>query len=613
MPRNSAFSFQRKHPHLGSKFVRAKWLNERIGPRLERFLETKSVKDLVLLAVWHPVFTVAHVFPNMHISWSRKADASPPLRGEETTRDIAADSPVTETAETGHAHKGEVGMSASGETNNSDENLEPDALDGEYLLGILADTERQYLDRQVVSAAIRMQDARLFGGEDWDEDGFVRLMLRESYHDFVLPGSEERHQVVFEPRLLLHRSAVAQLDLAICVEGSLDTRQVLSMMWSPEPRIVRSRMSVPLLRGTRWEGAADHIEDELDAGQQLAVFEHRSPVSLTDLLHIHMEAILSVIRRSNRHWTIFPTSIIEVDDCCGSPEEWRRVHREDLIRLTGRGAFDRQLGEHVEPPTDLSMGRDHSLYATLGSATYLEWDGSPPHGIAELDTVLVIEYALLVYERLRALEEAVSRLTLKEQDLRRRYRDAVSVFSDMRQRNLRSGESREIVRRLLTDLGASEMRRTIETALDMAGTAYATHSAERSARRSWWITLAATIVAFFVAIPPIQEILNTIPTRAHDENWTLTALRWFSELGFWGPWLFVAAICLVLCTLWLLVATRWRPLPRHLPSFRRGYRWPTEFKASEEEWSPASGGPSDTRLSADVGPRLRAEQTDDEE
>ncbi|MGO3885503.1 MAG: hypothetical protein ACTJHU_04320, partial [Mycetocola sp.] len=168
----SAFSFQRKHPHLGSKFVHAKWLNERIRPRLERFLETKSVKDLASLAVWHPVFTVAHVFPNTHINWSRKADASPPLRGEETTGDIAADSPVTETRETGHAHKGEVGTSASEETNNSDEHLKPDALDGESLLEILADAERQYLDRQVVSAAIRTQDARLFGGEDWDEDGF---------------------------------------------------------------------------------------------------------------------------------------------------------------------------------------------------------------------------------------------------------------------------------------------------------------------------------------------------------------------------------------------------------------------------------------------------------
>lgn len=85
-------------------------------------------------------------------------------------------------------------------------------------LEMLAEAEAAYLGTQVVSAAVRESDANLFGGPDRDGDGFVRLMLRESYHDFVLPGSGEKHHVVFEPRLLLHESGVAQLDLALSLK-----------------------------------------------------------------------------------------------------------------------------------------------------------------------------------------------------------------------------------------------------------------------------------------------------------------------------------------------------------------------------------------------------------
>lgn len=595
----SAFAFLRRSPRFGFLFIRAKWISEQVLPRLERFLETKSRRDFARLAFFHPGFTLVHVLPNVRIRWSKKADAAGPA--DSTV--VSADPSVP-----GNADAKLPGSATSdGEAEDADDPTE------ESITDLLAEAEQSYLNRQVVSAAIRVQDAKLFGGEDWDNDDVVRLMLRESYHDFVIPGSEQEHYIVFEPRLLLHRSGVVQLDLAIRVDdGPLNIRQVLSMMWGPEPRVVRSRMSVPLTHGTRWEGAANYADGEVDAGQPLGLLEHPVPVSMSDLLHVHLEAILSVIGRTCRHWMIFPTSFIDVEDCCGSPEQWRRTHREDLIRLATRGSADRRIAEHVEPPADLSMGRDHSLYATLGSAAYLEWEGEPPRGIAELDTVLVIEYALSVQERLRALEEAVGRMTLNERELRRRYRGAVRVFSDMRQRNLRSGEAREIVRKILEDSGAPEMRRTIETALDLSSTAYATRSSERSAQRSLWITLAATIVAFLVAIPPLREIFSSLPSHSKEEFWALGVLRWFANEEFWGPWLFMSAVAVALLAMWVAVRW-WRVVPRRLPSVRRGFRWPTEFTVSADPWSPASGGPSETTLSASLGNVLVPAPEDDVE
>ena len=564
----SAFAFARRHPRYGIPYLRGKWISTKAAPRVEELADTESFTSFVKLFFFHPIITMLHVLPRVRF-----------VRGKKKRDEGANPSPPSD-----------PGQSISMPEVKSD----PDDDDP---LKRLEEAERIMLDRQVVSAAIRQSDAELFGGSDRDGDGFVRLMLRESYHDFVLPGSEDRHQVVFEPRLLLHESGVAQIDLVLGAETSLDVRQLLAMMWGAEPVIVRSEMSMPLVQGTHWESLADFSEDRLDAGQPLGVIEHSEAVTMQNLLHLHLSAVLRIIKRRYRYWSSYPVAIVGPSPCCG-PEEWQQAHREDLIRLTNRSSYQSDVAKHVAPPTNLSLSRDHSLFARLGSAIYLQWWGSPPKGIAELNTVLILEYALLLYVRLHSLEDDVSRIVSGERRLRARYRAAVRLFSELRQRDLRSGEARDIVRNVLDDHGAPEIRKTIETALSLSASAYSTRSAERAASRAWLLTVVATLIALVVALPPLQELLESVPTTEPGEAWLFIPLRWVAAQGFWGPWIALGGILITVVTFRVL-GWSWRWRIRRLPSFRRGYKWPTEFTFTGEVSSPAADSPPSTELLAE--------------
>ena len=556
-----------RHPKLGILHLRAKWISTRAAPRLEEFLETESATTFAKLFALHPIFTVRHVLPNVRLTRGNQAPA-----GREAP---SVDSGLAESR---------PAMDA--------------ASDNTDALTSLAEAERAYLERQVVSAAIRQSDAHLFGGPDRDNDGFVRLMLRESYHDFLLPGSEDRHHVVFEPRLLLHDSGVAQIDLSVSAETELDVRQLLAMMWGPEPLFIRSEMPLPLIVGTEWESSADFHEEMVDAGQPLGVIEHTDPVSMHDLLHLHLFAVSRVIKRPYSFWTSYPVAIVETAPCCG-PEDWPRNHREDLIRLTIRSSYNSEVSKHVPPPVDLALSREHSLYARLGSAIYLQWLGRRPEGISELDTVLILEYAQLVYMRLCALEEDVSRIISGEQKLRALYREAVRLFSELRQRELRSGEARDIVRYLFDELGVMQIRQTIETALSLSAAAYSTRSSERASRRAWWITLTATLIGLVVALPPLQILLSSVPSAELGDAWPAAALQWLAAREFWGPWIAVGCILATVAVLWVL-GWLWRWRLRRLPSFRRGYKWPAEFSVTSHESSPAAASQQHTRLVAEL-------------
>ena len=565
----TALKFAIRSPRIGAHYLRSKWLSTKALPRLKKLAEAPSAGRLLVLFARHPWFTLQHVLPSIRITRDKAGpdpeDGPDPVIGKRDAR-VA----------------------------QGTEEDEIDDDDETNLLRVLAEAERNYLDRQVVSVATRLNDAHLFAGPDRAEDGFVRLMLRESYHDFVLPGSKERHHVVFEPRLLLHESGVMQLDLVLRAETTLEVRQALAMMWGPEEIFVRSQMSKPLLRGTAWELLADYSGGEVDAGHPLGLIEHPTPVSMAEVLGVHLSAVLAITKHSSRHWLIYPVAILDPDECC-TPEQWKLTHRDDLIRLAIRGSVHRDVAPHVPIPQDLSLGRNRSLYANLGSAVDFQWRGAAPKGMAELDTVLVLEYALLQYMRLRSMEEDVSRMALNERALRARYRGAVRIFSELRQRDLRSGETREMVRHVLHEFGAPEMRRTIETALTLSASAYATLSAERASRRAWWVTTAATLIAFLVAVPPLQGLLNSVPAPSLGESPALVPLRWLAEQGFWGPWITMAGVLLLVVALWILNSLgRWRL--RRLLSFRRGYKWPNEFAIDRETHSPSELKPRTTNF-----------------
>ena len=464
------------------------------------------------------------------------------------------------------------------------ESLEfPDeSADTSKLTDVLNEAEELILEQQIVSAAERFTDRRMFGGADHDNDRFVRLQLRNSYHYFVPPGESEPQEVVFEPRVLIHRSGVLQLDLVIRAEGPLTTEQVLGLMYGPAPRIVRSEMSTPLLLGTDWESMESGFRAEPDMGRPLAYFDHERPVSMTDIAAIHVQAILSVLRRRSTHWVNYPVALIEIGACCADSDEWKRKHANDIQMLAIRGNSAAVAASHLDPPRDLSLKSKNSLYGTMGSAVYIQWEGQSPRGIDELDTVLVFDYALLLFMRLQVLEQRVSRMSLRERALSKQYRQALSLFTDLRYGNLRHGETRDVVKHVLDDLGASHMRATIESALNLSSMAHATRSASRASRRAWWITVLATVITAFVALPTMLEVIAS--AAAAPENLLFApiagVLAWVRGLGFWGPWVLISLV-IALITVLMGAGWLWRHRPDHLPSLGKGFAWPNPISFRE--------------------------------
>ncbi len=522
-------------------------------------MRERSIRSLVVFVLKHPLAGVPHVLPAVRFGHTTGANA--------------------ESVQSAHGERDVTSGPAPDDAQDDD-------LNGGDPLKELNDAERLILEQQLVSAAERLSDRVLFGGREHDEDRFVRIHLKDSLHRFGVPGSTTSQEVVFEPRLLLHESGIAQLSLQLRADGPLTAHQVLRLMSGPTARIVYSEIPRSLVRGTAWESAAPGGTSAASADQVVKI-RHLEPVSLTDASLAHLEAVLVAIGARGGEWSHYPIALVEAGGCCPSKthisgtlssarSEWLQRHSDEIHRLALGAPPGTELASDLQPPRNLSLAANHLLYAGLGSAIYIQIDGDAPSGIEELQTVLVLEYALLTYQRLAAMERQVSRLTLNERSLRRRYREAIDLFSVLRQGDVRAGEAREIIRHVLAAMGADQMRGTIESALNLTGNAHATVSASRAARRSWWITLLATIIAALVAAPSIQAVIDS--ARAENEDGAPGAifigiLHSVGSLGFWGPWALmagvVAAISAMVSVGWLI-----RHRPRHWPGLRRGYRWP---------------------------------------
>lgn len=564
----SVFRLAAKHPKVGVLHLRA-LMAPRAAADLENLIANMKLAPLILFLLKHPIVGFRNVLPN--IRFARSAAESHQSEQPDPLQDTIGLKPQSVDADP------------------PDEEGDP--------MRLLDEAESVVLDQQLVAAAEREIDSTLFGGRNHDEDRFVRLALRTSYHEFNIPGTTVQQEVVFEPRLLLHESGAVQLSLALRTEGPLNTDQVLELMYSPEPRIVRSRIAEPLLRGSGWENRVSGWSDELDAGAPLATIEHPEKASMQDALFAHIHAVLRAIRLHRyTFWITYPLAIVVPDGCCDPTNDWRKTHREDVVRIALRSMSTSRVAAHVQDPRDFSHRADRSLFASLASAAHFQWEGDAPFGIEELNTVLVTDYALLLFVRLQAMETEVARMALGERKLRERYKDAILLFSELRQGNLRAGETRIMVAHMLQEMGANHIRPTIESALNLAGMAHSTMSDAKAARRSWWITLVATVVAVVVAVPSVGQLLDsakTTPPEAGGE-WLVTPLKESAALGFWGPWAVLGTISGVLLFIWF-AGWIWRHRPRRLPGVHRGFAWPTEISVEREEPSKVadSANPDD--------------------
>lgn len=441
------------------------------------------------------------------------------------------------------------------------------------------------VDAQKVSAAERHIDARLFGGGSRDRDEFVRLLLRGSSHEVKVPRSEERFRVVLEPRLLLHKSGVAQLTIAIPTEVALRTSQVVRLARPDLAEIVTSEMPEPFLAGYSANRLLGDWLEPATGGIRVRRMEFPETISIHDILESHIASVGSAFgARLPNHWIVHPTVIASAGSCCKDADEWMQRHGVDLTQVATRHPEGKGIDQKTMLGTNFSIDRDSVLYVNLGSTTRIQLRGVAPKPIDQLNTVLLIEHALLQYARLDELERSIEAFDLHEASLHALYRESLSVFTEMRQREVRFGSARTISKHLLTELGGEEMRRTIEGAVALQTEAYATNNAAAQSRRALRLTWIATILTSLVAIPTLRDLINYAPSLPQGSGLAtfLAPLQWAASTGAWGPWVVVGAVIAFGVLTWFASAVLSTRFKWPMNWRRRGWRPVIPLEVTDE-------------------------------
>lgn len=459
-----------------------------------------------------------------------------------------------------------------------------------------------------LSAAERKVDADLFAGENRDEDRMVRLVLRGSYHEYKLPGWTEAVHVVFEPRLLLHESGVMQLTVALPIFRSLSTTDAIEVADASTPALIESQYSEPLLRDLPKRRLVGEWSQVLDATARLRVMKFTHPLNMLDAMNRYVEAVGSLIGLPiGEERVTYATVMTTSGDCCGKQELWKTTHPEDVTRLGIRFAGHSGLSVRISPGRDFGVTDDQSFYLNIGSALYLTHGGGAPEGIAQLSTVLLTEFSLLQYMRLRVLEMTAGAFPQSAAKLDQLYRDSLRVFSEMRQGEIRFGSARDIATYLVNEMGGAQIRATVQTALDLLSQAYDTKSASRASRRAFRLAFLGTVIAIIIAIPSVGGFLKSaagLPV-ATSVRWLLAPIRWANAQGAWGTWIvvgFVFGLSVLVWVLPLLTRARLLHIPRALR--RRGTSSGWTFEVADGEEAPpelVSAAPATTGNPSDSG------------
>ena len=429
------------------------------------------------------------------------------------------------------------------------------------------------MNRVKVSAAERSIDAGLFSARSRKSDSFVRLVLRNSYHWVKGPDAEEIYFVA-EPRLLLHRSGAVQLTIAVPIPRELRTRDLVRLSHASQLTAIRSEWSEPLLADLPSRHLGGEWSSDLDSNARLRTITYDGGNEWSAIMLRYVDACFASIgSRSRTGWLSYPTVMTKAGDCCQNSRLWRKRHAEDIIRLAVRFDSRAELAPSASAGQDLAVQRDNSLYVNMGSATHITFTGAVADGISQLYTVLITEYAVLLYWRLRQMDRALARSDLRGRSVTRLNRASLKLLAEARLEDLSHGTTRHIVRTALQDLGGDQVRESLLTSLDLTSQALAMREGASQSRRGAWLAFLAVVFSLVVAIPTLVGPLAE--WGGGPKELSPPWLRWVysnaSELPFMLLGLLILGGVLALIVGGVVRAVRASDWPHQWR--RRGYYW----------------------------------------
>ncbi|MFC9700331.1 hypothetical protein ACFTWD_06505 [Streptomyces sp. NPDC056943] len=411
------------------------------------------------------------------------------------------------------------------------------------------------------------------------------------------PGNLEEG-VMVDALLLLHRSGVMQLTIAVRLPDNISVENYRQMASSSSEIVSASSLPEPIIKAAsdsrRWEARlAGQWEDEMEAGVRWRMIEHPSPMRISDLFNIYADAISGTLGSSGlQAWLCYPAAFIDHVDCCATEEEFKQLHADELKNAIARSIDVARVRPEFLPKIlseEGSVTVEKSLYCDPSSSLEINWDGSSEILFERhLWTLVLLESALLQYWQIRLLDHRISVTSGKLKSVRELQLEAIFGLREYRDSGIVYGTALDLAERLLQGWRADRLHSHVLASLDqLQQLAVATESI-KGGRRANLLAATALIVALFFGLPAVNDTLE-IAAKVKVEGLLAIPLGPFRDLatleerGAWiGYLLFLASVGIPAMTLAL---SRWSRGLRRRRRRHPGMSWPVPLTVEQGEGS----------------------------
>ncbi|MFD5569667.1 hypothetical protein [Streptomyces cadmiisoli] len=461
--------------------------------------------------------------------------------------------------------------------------------------------EQSAAESQAINAIQYHIEQKLLRAPYLASEPYMRLRLRSAGQWLTrMNGGETRpsggleNGTLADILLLMHRSGVMQLTIALKLPDRITVDQYREMSFGSSEIVTASRVSEPVIRAVYGRRSERHLEgeweDEQKEGVRWRLVVHESPATVSDLSALYQKAIARTIKSApSGDWLCYPATFIDKVACCDSEESFKSAHDRELKNAIARVTDVSMIRSDVVSsliPEDCSLTKSSSWYCNMSSSLEVMWPGSRAGQFARhLHRLVILESALLQYWQIRLLDRRVGVTNGSIRQVREIQREAIFGLREYRDSSISYGDAMTLVERLLVEWRADRLYGHVLESIDQLQQLVVAAESKKSATRANVLAGIALIVAIFLGLPAIDETLDIAKKVKFDgilgiplKPFHVLASR--GEKGTWVGYLaFLASV--IVCLLGLTLRRgRLRARSRHREP---GISWPLTMTVEHQD------------------------------
>lgn len=359
-----------------------------------------------------------------------------------------------------------------------------------------------------------------------DSTPFVRLTLRQfDFFSLPLAGLNDGNQSFFEGEslmtLLIHRSGVALLTVAIPMPASLNTSEMFEVNNGARMRFKKTAIlsrEVLEFSSRPFKRTAEDVPGtwlpETTRGTTWKSLAIEGGLTVEDIFfNFYAYAIRHSLRSPSSpgyFFMCYHSLCVDALGCCANRKRWLSRHKAELAGLVGR--FER-YGNATSGTVanllakDWSLTESDSVYLNPGNMLRLHWNWID-HGrevSEDLWTLAVIDSFLLRFSQLEQLKKRFFDANLNVRSLNQAQLRIALGLHEFRSSEIGFGSASDMVK-YLSD--SQDLDRSYQHVLDRISSLSSLIEARRAlrnVRRDTILTGLGSVAAVFFALPPIDQ------------------------------------------------------------------------------------------------------------